>query len=215
MHNHILICWSLSGTQTAAVKTSENPPCQIVPVTDDPLMGSNTTPPPMSVNKPGQDAHQKIPDLAPTATKPRQDAHLSPLQPNVLYLPVMPYYILPHNPASGDLHVYGQGADKARLAQRGGQVLPHRQTGFLPAAQWFLDLQRDKQHTVGRFHQSRGIFRNPRDQRGPLLGQRVDFVASETSSEEDGDWRQHAAGATKSEDWFKSFLRARVTIVTV
>lgn len=141
--------------ETVAAKTkNENHPCQIFPVTDDPL---TTTPlPPISVNKLGQ-------------TPP-------PPPPNVLYQPIMPYYVLQY-PVKGGSYVYGHGADNAGFIQVGGQLLPHSPvgaSGSLPAPRWFLDLQRDKRLPVG-------------PQRGPLQTPSFDSSSSETSSEEDGD----------------------------
>ncbi|XP_040892659.1 uncharacterized protein LOC121180992 [Toxotes jaculatrix] len=160
--------------EAVAAKTrNENSLCQIIPVTDDPLTEITTTLPPISVSKPAQGTHQKPPP---------------PLPPNVYYLPVIPYNVLPPNPASGGSYVYGQGADGARLSQGRGQGLPHSPvaaSGILPVPQWVLDLQREKQPPASQFLQS-SI--NPKgDRRRPLLAQNLDVTSSETSSEEDSD----------------------------
>ncbi|TKS68351.1 hypothetical protein D9C73_002412 [Collichthys lucidus] len=90
------------------------PPCQILPVTDDPLTDITPTPPPLiPVTKPSQNTPQKPPPPSP---------------PKVIYQPIIPYYVLPPNPA-----VYGQ------------------------ALQRFLDLQRDKHLPAGRFPPSGSI----------------------------------------------------------
>ncbi|XP_051241963.1 uncharacterized protein LOC127355286 [Dicentrarchus labrax] len=169
--------------ETVAAKTqNESPPCQIVP--DDPLTGIDATPPPLiPVNKPGQDAHRTNPPLAPTASNPGRGTYQQPppLPPNVFYQPIVPYYVLPPNPVSGGFYVYGQGPDRARFTPGRGRLPPHSPfgaSGFLPASQWFLDLQRDKHLPV----------RNPAgNQRAPLLAQRSDYTSSEMSSEEDSD----------------------------
>lgn len=157
-HVHCLFCVK----EAVAARTgNEDSPCVIVPVTDEPLTGSTTTPPPLvTASKPGQSTYQKPP----------------PLPPNVLYQPIIPYYVLPSNPVSGGSYVYGHGADNAGSTQGGGRLRPHSPSGasgFLPAPQWFLDLLRDKQ--------GRG------NQRGSLPTGKFDSTSSEMSSEEDSD----------------------------
>ncbi|KAA8594700.1 hypothetical protein FQN60_011835, partial [Etheostoma spectabile] len=123
--------------ETVAAKTrNENPPCQIFPVTDDPL---TTTPlPPISVKKLRQ----------------------TPL-PHVLYQPIMPYFVLQY-PVKGGSYVYGQG--DARFIQGGGQLVPHSPvgaSGSLPAPRWFLDHRRGKRLPVGPQSNQKGNQRAP------------------------------------------------------
>ncbi len=164
MPNRICIVYFLGSFVTA----NENPPCQVLPVTDEPLRGVDTNPPPpIYINKPGQDTYRK----------PR------PLPPNVLYQPIVPYYVLPPSPVSGGSHVYGQGAGHAGFIQGGGPLLPHSPfgaSGLLPAPQWFLGLQRDK-HLPRRSGSPAG------SQRGSVLTRRFDSTSSEMSSEEGSD----------------------------
>lgn len=165
MLNHICI---LSGS-SAAMMRDETPPCQILPITDDPLTDITPTPPPLiPVTKPSQNTPQKPPP---------------PLPPKVIYQPIIPYYVLPPNPA-----VYGQGAVNARFTQAGGRLLPHSPfsaPGFLSALQRFLDLQRDKHLPAGRFPHSGS---SPTGNlRGSLLAERFHPASSEMSSEEESD----------------------------
>lgn len=70
-----------------------------------------------SVNKPGQDAHQIIPPVPPHVTKPGQDKQETPPDPPcVLYLPIVPYNVLPPNPVSG------QSANYSRFIQGGAST---------------------------------------------------------------------------------------------
>ena len=147
-------------------------------------MGVITTPPPLiCTDKP---YHQTIPPPAPTVNNQGQDTHQKPppLPPNVFYHPIDPYYILPHNPASGGSHGFGQG---------GGQLLPQSPFGapgsFRPP-QWFFDLMRKKHLPAGTFPQ--GNIKPTGNQRGSLSAERPDSTSSKMSSEEDsdsdGDW---------------------------
>lgn len=105
-------------------------------VTDDPLLGIDTTPPSVSINEPGQDTYRTT-SPPPTVKKPGQETHLCRpvlLPPQVYYLPLIPYYVLPPNPVSGSFYIHGQGADDARSTHREREVLHHSASaasGFL------------------------------------------------------------------------------------
>lgn len=145
-------------------EANKNQPCQIFPVTDDTLMEVNTTPIP--VKKP-------VPPLASTVSAKEGDTYQKPPPPNVVYQPIMPFYVLPPNHVS----VYGKGADNHRFPHS-----PFGGAGFFPAPQWFLDLQKDKVDLIPQ-HSS-----NPKgNQRGSLPVKRFDLTSSKTSSEEDSD----------------------------
>ncbi len=159
--------------ETAAAKTrNENSACQIFPV-NDPLTGIDTTSVPLHTR--GQDTHQTAPPLAPTFNTLGRDTYQTPPPPppNVVYPPIVPYYVLPPDPVS------------SRITEGGTRLLPHSPVGapdLLQVSQWLLDLQRNK---VGSFPQSSG---NPSGkQRGSLLTKRFDSTSSEQSSEEDSD----------------------------
>lgn len=149
--------------------SDENNPCQILPVTDDPLTDITPSPPPLiPVTKPSQDTPQKPPPLLP---------------PKVIFQPIIPYNVFPPNPA-----MYGHGAVNTRFTQAGGRLLPQSPSsapGFLSALQQFLDLQRDKHPPAGRFpHSSSSPTGN---QRGSLLAERFHLTSSKMSSEEESD----------------------------
>ncbi|XP_030269128.1 uncharacterized protein LOC115579653 [Sparus aurata] len=163
----------------AAQLRNENLPCQIFPVTDDPSMGVTITNPPLiCTDKPH---HQTVPPPAPTVNNQGQDPRQKPppLPPNVFYQPIGPYYILPHNPASGGSHGFGQG---------GGQLFPQSPfgtPGSVRPPQWFLDLLRKKHLPVSTF--PRGNIKPTGNQRGSLSAERPDSTLSKMSSEEDSD----------------------------